>query len=82
MEAKSEKKHLNNETILEQLNWRYATKAMSSAIVPQEKINAVINATLLCPTSSGLQPFELLVIGDAELKKKILPIAMNQRVIT
>lgn len=65
----------------ELLNWRYATKAMTGKIVPEQKIEAIINATLLCPTSSGLQPFKILLISNPELKKKILPIAMKQPVI-
>ncbi len=63
------------------LNWRYATKAMTGATVPQEKIDAIVNATLLCPTSSGLQPFEVVLISNAALKEKISPIAHNQPVI-
>lgn len=63
------------------LNWRYAAKEMTSGVVSEEKINSIINATLLCPTSSGLQPFKVILISNPELKKKILPIAMNQPVI-
>ncbi len=32
----------------------------------------------MAPTSSGLQPFEIIVINDEELKRKIQPIAMGQ----
>ena len=67
--------------ILESLNWRYATKAMNGKIVPQEKIDLILNATLLCPTSSGLQPFEIFLISNPEIKDKISPIASNQPVI-
>jgi len=63
------------------INWRYATKAMNGNIVPEEKINAIMNATLLCPTSSGLQPFHIILISNKDLKKKILPIADKQPVI-
>lgn len=66
----------------ENLDWRYATKAMTGEVVPPEKVNAIINATLLCPTSSGLQPFEIILISNKELKEKISPIAMNQPQIT
>ena len=68
--------------ILESLNWRYATKAMTGATVPQEKVDLILNATLLCPTSSGLQPFEIILISNSALKEKISPIAHNQPVIT
>ena len=68
--------------IIEALNWRYATKAMNGKIVPQKKVDLIMNATLLCPTSSGLQPFEIILISNKEWKEKIAPIAYNQPVIT
>jgi len=68
--------------LLKNLNWRYATKAMTGEVVPQEKIDLIMNATLLCPTSSGLQPFEVFLVSNTALKEKILPIATNQPVIT
>lgn len=66
---------------IEALNWRYATKAMTGAVVPQEKVDSIMNATLLCPTSSGLQPFEIILISNTAMKEKISPIAHNQPVI-
>lgn len=68
--------------LIEALNWRYATKKMNGKSVPQNKIDSILNAAHLAPTSSGLQPFEIIVIKDAEIKAKILPIAMNQSQIT
>lgn len=68
--------------LLDKLNWRYATKAMNGEKVAQEKIDNIIEAVSLAPTSSGLQPFELIVIKNQEIKEKIKPIAWNQQVIT
>mgnify|MGYP001385553409 CR=1 FL=1 len=68
--------------LLEKLNWRYAAKAMSGKKVPQDKIDNIIEAISLSPTSSGLQPFEVIVITNQELKEKIKPAAWNQSVIT
>lgn len=68
--------------LLEKLKWRYATKAMNGKKVPQEKIDAIIEAALLAPTSSGLQPFEILVITNPDIKAKIKHVAWNQSVIT
>ncbi len=68
--------------LLDKLNWRYATKAMNGQKVPQEKIENIIKAISLAPTSSGLQPFEVFVITNNETKEKIKPIAWNQSVIT
>ncbi|MCW3789167.1 NAD(P)H-dependent oxidoreductase [Plebeiibacterium sediminum] len=67
--------------LLEKLKWRYATKAMNGKIVPQEKIDNIIEAISLSPTSSGLQPFEVLVIKNQELKDKIKDISFNQSVV-
>jgi len=67
---------------LEDLNWRYATKVMNGEEVSASKINTILEATSLAPTSSGLQPFEILVVKNKELKEKIRPIASNQSVIT
>ena len=68
--------------LLGKLNWRYAAKAMNGEKVPQEKIDNIIEAISLAPTSSGLQPFEVFVISNQEEKEKIKPIAWNQSVIT
>ena len=64
--------------LLEALNWRYATKKMNGQPVPQEKIEQILDAAQLAPTSSGLQPFKIIVITNPELKAKIQPIAFGQ----
>ncbi|MFB2119680.1 NAD(P)H-dependent oxidoreductase [Parapedobacter sp. 2B3] len=64
--------------LLEALNWRYATKKMNGQPVPQEKVDQILEAAQLAPTSSGLQPFKIIVITNPGLKSKIQPIAMNQ----
>ena len=68
--------------LLDKLNWRYATKAMNGQKIPQEKIDNIIEAISLTPTSSGLQPFEVYVITNQEVKDKIKPIAWNQSVVS
>jgi len=64
--------------LLESLNWRYAVKRMNGKKVPQEKVDIILEAARLAPTSSGLQPFSIIVVTDKELLKKIQPIANNQ----
>ena len=67
---------------LELLSKRYATKAMNGEPVPQEKVNNILEAIRLAPTSSGLQPFEVFVITDEDVKAKIQKIAWNQSQVT
>jgi nitroreductase len=65
-------------SFLDTLNTRYAAKAMNGQVVPQEKIDAILEAIRLAPTSSGLQPFEVMVVTNKEIKSKIQEIAWNQ----
>ena len=65
--------------LIQRLEWRYATKKMNPAKpVPQEKVERILEAVRLAPTSSGLQPFDVIVITNSELCEKIKPIAWGQ----
>jgi nitroreductase/dihydropteridine reductase len=69
-------------SILEALKWRYAVKRMTGEKVPQEKVDIILEAIQLAPTSSGVQPFSVLVIKDRALLEKVRPVANNQPQIT
>lgn len=64
--------------LIESLQWRYATKKMSGQQVPQDKIDYILEAIRLSPSSSGLQPYEIIVVTNEALKEKIKPIAFGQ----
>ena len=65
-------------SLLEDLNWRHAVKAFKpNEKVSQENIDKIIEATRLAPTSSGLQPFRLLVVEDQDIKDKLVKGALN-----
>ena len=69
--------------LLDKLQWRYATKKMDAAkAVPQDKVDRIIEAARLAPTSSGLQPYEIIVITSKAVREQIQPIAWNQAQIT
>ena len=67
--------------LLNALEWRYASKKMNGKRVPEDKIEKILEAIRLAPSSIGLQPYSVIVITDPELKKQILPIANNQQQI-
>jgi nitroreductase len=70
-------------SLINKLQWRYAAKKFNPAkAVPQEKIDRIAEAVRLTATSSGLQPFELIVVTNKELREKIVPVAWNQAQIT
>jgi nitroreductase len=56
---------------LKQFEWRYATKRMNGQKVPTEKLDNILWAVQLAPTSLGLQPFKVLVIESEEAKQKL-----------
>jgi nitroreductase len=74
---------MSTKTLSDHMGWRYATKKMTpSSPVPQEQVDAIIEAVRMAPTSSGLQPFELLVITNNDLRSKIAQAANGQAQIT
>lgn len=64
--------------LLEDLQWRYATKKMNGTPVAQEKIDYILEAARLAPTSSGLHPFKIIEISNPALKAQMQPIAYGQ----
>ena len=64
--------------LIEQLQWRYAVKRMDGTEVSEEKVRKILESVRLAPTSMGLQPFEILVIENPEVKKDIFQIACGQ----
>lgn len=70
-------------SVNERLAWRYATKKFDPARkVPQDKLDSILDAVRLAPTSSGLQPFELFVVTDPRIRARIREAAWNQAQIT
>lgn len=65
--------------LIQKLQWRYATKKMNpKRTVPQEKVDRILEAVRLAPTSSGLQPYEVVVVTNSAVREKIMQIANNQ----
>lgn len=69
--------------LIQTLQWRYATKKMNpTKVVPQDTLERILEAVRLTATSSGLQPYEVIVVTNQELREKIKPVAWNQGQIT
>ncbi len=74
---------MTTKTLTDRLNWRYATKKMDpSKAVPQADVDAIVEAVRMAPTSSGTQPFELLVVTNPEVRSQIREAASGQAQIT
>ena len=74
---------INSKQLLEQLNWRYATKEFD----PTKKISADDWATLetvlqLTPSSAGLQPWKFIVVTDAAVRAKLVLASYGQEKVS
>ncbi len=69
--------------LLDLLQWRYATKKMNpKQAVSDDKVEQILEAIRLTATSSGLQPYEVIVVTNTQVREKIKAIAWNQAQIT
>ncbi|MDQ1152008.1 MULTISPECIES: nitroreductase family protein [Sphingobacterium] len=65
-------------SLIEDLKWRHAVKAYDpEQKVSQEDIDKIVEAARLAPTSSGLQPFKVLVVENQTLKEELAKGALN-----
>lgn len=64
--------------LIEDLQWRHATKAYDpTKKVSKEDIEKIVEAARLAPTSSGLQPFRIIVVESQEVREKLVAGALN-----
>ena len=69
-------------SLIENLKWRHAVKAYNPAQkVSKENLETILEAARLAPTSSGLQPFRVIVVENQELKEKMVKGALNPEVM-
>lgn len=69
-------------SLIENLKWRHAVKAYNPAKkVSKENLEIILESARLAPTSSGLQPFRVIVVENQELKEKMVKGALNPEVM-
>lgn len=69
--------------LLDQLNWRYATKQFDTARkLSAENLDALVTAATLSPSSLGLQPWKFVVVEDPEVREKLKAASWGQPQIT
>lgn len=65
--------------LLEKLTWRYATKNYDpTRKIAADKLDRILEAIRLAPASNGLQPFEVLRIGNPDLRARIRAVGYDQ----
>ena len=61
---------------------RYAVKKFNSNLIPEDKINELIELIRYAPSALNLQPWKIKVVTDQKLKEQLRPAAFNQEQIT
>ena len=68
------------ESLVEALNWRYATKAFDpSQRIPPKTWAALEQSLVLTPSSYGLQPWKFVVVTEPAMKEALVAHSWNQR---
>ena len=65
--------------LLENLNWRYATKAFdTNKKISQSDLDEILEAFRLSPSGYGLQPWKLILVENPAIRQELLPHSWNQ----
>ncbi|QQL46147.1 NAD(P)H-dependent oxidoreductase [Sulfuriroseicoccus oceanibius] len=71
---------ISSSSVVDALNWRYATKQFDpERKIPSDDWAAIEQSLVLTPSSFGLQPWKFIVVDDPAVREAILPNAWNQR---
>ena len=68
-------------SILEALNWRYATDRFLDQAISDENLHTILEAARLAPSSMNFQPWKYILIKSPELKQQIFEAGYNQQAI-
>lgn len=71
---------LSPEQLIQQLQWRYATKQFDpSQKIPEPIWDALEKSLVLTPSSFGLQPWKFFVIRSPQLRQQLLEFSFGQK---
>ena len=74
---------INKNEILKAYQDRFATKEFdSSKKINNDDLNFILEIARLSPSSYGLEPWQFLVVEDANTREKLRPVAWGQSQIT
>lgn len=81
---KTPTKHMTEqETLIQSLMWRYATKKFDAKKrIPEAQVQELLEVLRLAPSSMGLQPYKFVRVSDPDLRDKLQGVSMNQSQIT
>ncbi|KAF2506918.1 NAD(P)H-dependent oxidoreductase [Flavobacterium zhairuonense] len=66
--------------LIENLKWRYATKAYNNIKVTEDKVDQILEAINLSASSCGLQSYRVFVVSNPEIQKKLGADSYNKQI--
>jgi len=70
-------------TIIESLNWRYSTKKFDTTKkIAKTDLEILKEAIRLSASSYGLQPYQVIIVENEDLRQQIKTVAWNQSQVT
>jgi nitroreductase len=74
---------MNNKTIIDAMNWRYAGKVFDTTKqVTEEDLHTILEAGRLSPSVYGMEPWNFIVVKNKELRKKLREASYDQSKVT
>lgn len=71
--------NINPQNIISSLNWRYATKVFdANKKLSTQQLELLKNAIQLAPSSYGLQPYQIIIVCNQEIKEALKAAAYGQ----
>lgn len=67
-------------SLLESLKWRYAVKKYTSVKVSNKDITTILEATNLSASSTGLQPYRVIVVENSDVRNKLAENGFNPQI--
>ena len=72
-------KTIENDSLVKQLEWRYATKKFDPAAkIPEQDWQTLKEVLRLSPSSYGLSPWRFIVVQNPQLRKQLRAASFNQ----
>ncbi|MDE1769643.1 MAG: nitroreductase family protein [Thaumarchaeota archaeon] len=72
---------MNEKSFLEFLKTRRSIRAFKEKGIEESKLNLILEACNLAPSSGGLQTFEIYQIKNKEMREKLVPAAKDQTIV-
>ncbi|PMD92330.1 NAD(P)H-dependent oxidoreductase [Siphonobacter sp. BAB-5405] len=68
-------------SLKESLTWRYAVKKYNNQKVSDEAIQTILDAINLSASSTGMQPYRVIVVKDAAIREELAKDSFNAQIL-